>query len=188
MFKLTKALKGLAVFHRLPPVMRRPLLSFFNRNPKMSDVPKTYAIIAPNLAFYPTLLNKISDVNRGKSRERDEFVTVNEYDGVKPQSYDVLLTDINDNTLRGEISEGLGVQYLEKAVGVDAARPVDFINGYLHGVRRHPVLACPVYKNEVTEALWVIFILNTGAPSTYLCSKVNVPAIQRITPYLLTQL
>lgn len=188
MFKLTKALKGLAVSHQLAPVIRRPLLSLLNRNPKMSDVPKTYPIIGRNLASYPTLLNKISMVKQGEFRERDEFVTVNEYDGVKPQNYDVLLIDINDNTLRGELSEGLSVQYLEKAVGVDAARPVDFISSYLYGVKRRPVLACPVYKNDVTKALWVIFILDTGAPSTYLCSKVSVPNIQRITLYLLTQL
>ena len=51
---------------------------------------------------------------------RGEYVDVHDVGGLNPKDYDVLLTDVNYDILRGEISVLGGILYLQKATGTEA--------------------------------------------------------------------
>jgi len=88
-------------------------------------------------------------------------------------NYDVLITDVNEETLRTEISKVFGIDYLAKATEDDAKREVDVMNGYLYGEGRHAMFPCVVSNGN--KAYWVHFIVDIGAPTTFLSKKVNAP-------------
>jgi hypothetical protein len=53
-----------------------------------------------------------------RPKERGEFVGIHDIGGVDPKNYDVLITDMNDEALRHEISELVGITYLQEATKV----------------------------------------------------------------------
>lgn len=137
---------------------------------------QTYDIIARNLASYPVHLNIIADKKRQQARH-EEFVDIHDIDAIKPEDYDVLITDVDEGKLQSEIAEGLGINYLGVATGDDAATKAEYIDGYLYGYRRQPVLPCVVRNGN--QACWVIFIVDTGAPATYLSPHVSDPTYRK---------
>src|SRR5436853_7454752 len=78
------------------------------------------------LPSYATRMQRFSDLSPSpinffaqraakEATERGEFVDIHDIGGMSPKDYDVLITDIENNTLQGEISKLAGVPYLKKA-------------------------------------------------------------------------
>ena len=82
---------------------------------------------------------------------------------VPPNEYDVMLTDIRSEDLP-QIAQDLDVTYLGEVPNYDAFTfPVQ---GIMHGVHSRLIIALPVKRRDV--AVWVPFIVDTGAPYNYL--------------------
>jgi hypothetical protein len=52
--------------------------------------------------------------------ERGQFVDIHDIGGVDPNDYDVLITDINNDTLHSEISKLVDIPYLKEATKDEA--------------------------------------------------------------------
>lgn len=126
---------------------------------------QTYDVVAKALASYPKRLNDIAEKRR-KLERNQPFVDIEDLDTIQPQDYDVLITDIDEGKLKSEIAEDLGVDYLGKATRGQASIKAEYIDGLLCGRRRRPVLPCVVQYGD--KAAWVIFVVDTSAPATYL--------------------
>ena len=130
---------------------------------------KTYNVVAKAMASYPEHLNKIADKKRQQARH-EELIDIHDFDAIRPQEYNIRLTDVDDGKLGSEIAEALGIHYLGGATAGDAGMKTEYIDGYLYGHRRRPVLPCVVRNGD--QACWVIFIVVTGAPATYISPRV----------------
>lgn len=96
---------------------------------------------------------------------------------VSPKSVDVMLTDVDEDLLNGEISRVLHVQYLSS---VPQPQYSHTITGYVHGNMYRPVVNMVLASRDTpTAGINVIFIIDTGAPYTYISRTVaralNVP-------------
>ena len=89
-----------------------------------------------------------------------------------PKDYDVLIKDIDNGTLHTEISELVGIPYLKEATKNEADKVVESIRGFVYGRMYRMILPC-VLKIE-DKAHWVFFIVDSGAPLTYVSTQVSV--------------
>ena len=88
-------------------------------------------------------------------------------------NYDVLISDIDEKVLRNEVSRLFGIDYLAKATEDDAKRDINAVNGYLYGQARR--LIVPFVVRNGDESYWVHFIVDIGAPVSFLSEKVHAP-------------
>ena len=158
-----------------PP--RRTLRPFSSNHAGSLQAPISgYDTLARRFSSYPKPLNLFALPSWQKAVGSGEYVDIHDLGDIsdlKLNNYDVLVTDINEKTLRTEISKVFGIDYLGKATEDDAKREVDAINGYLYGDGRRPMVPCVVSKGN--KARWVHFLVDTGAPGTFLSEKVNTP-------------
>jgi len=101
---------------------------------------------------------------------RGTFVDVHDIGGVDPNDYDVLITDVDDNTLHNEISHLVGIPYLKEATKEEADKVADSLRGFVYGRKYRMILPC-VLKIE-DKAHWVFFLVDGGAPLTYISTQV----------------
>src|SRR5262249_55940838 len=131
---------------------------------------------------YVTLFERFSSSNpspmeyfsRMKAEEniaRGRFVDIHDIGGLDPKSYDVLIPDIDDHTLHNEISDLVGIPYLKEATKEDADKVADSLRGFVYGDQYCMILPC-VLKIE-DKAHWVFFIVDSGAPLTYISTQVS---------------
>jgi hypothetical protein len=80
---------------------------------------------------------------------------ISDISNLELNNYDVSITDIDEETLRNEISRLFGIDYLAKATEDDARRDIDAINGYLYGEGRRAMVPCVVSNGN--KAHWVHF-------------------------------
>ena len=106
-----------------------------------------------------------------EARERGEFVDIHDI-GNDPEDYDVLITDIQHETLETTISEELGIPYLSKAAQAKPKDVVQVAHGYIYGPKRRTIVPFVVGHGE--EARWVFFVVASWAPLTYLSIQVSV--------------
>ena len=95
------------------------------------------------------------------------------------------MPDMNDAKLRTEISELIGIPYLQPATKDEADK---IVTGLIYGDKYRVIFPCVVgYKSK---AYWIFFLLDLGAPVTYLSSQVRFTlsylsaAIHRLSPTL----
>jgi hypothetical protein len=135
----------------------------------------TGSVQAP-FSGYDTLTQHFSP----KATDSNGYVDIHDLDNagdLELNNYDVRITDINERTLRTEISKALGIDYLAKATEADAKREIDAISGYLYGEGHRAMVPCVVSNGN--KAYWVHFLVDTGAPITFLSEKVNPPPPMR---------
>jgi hypothetical protein len=104
--------------------------------------------------------------------ERGEFVDIHDIGGVDPKDYDDLITDMDNDTLHSEISKLVDIPYLKEATKGDADKMAREIHGFLYGRKRRMILPCIVGIKDM--ARWVFFIVNPGAPLTFISTEVSV--------------
>lgn len=88
-----------------------------------------------------------------------------------PDDFDILITDINDHKLRTSIADRVGIEYLRKATRDQANEVITTGQAFIYGSRDRLIFPCVVSIGD--DARWVFFIVDTGAPFTYLSCQVS---------------
>jgi hypothetical protein len=117
--------------------------------------PPSYATITRRLSDQP---NPITFFNTKKQTQFDIH-------DVDARDIDVLLTDVTDRILRSEITDIVGIPYLEKASKDQTDKVVETCEGFIYG-RHRTILPCVVCLED--QARWVFFVVDSSAPATYL--------------------
>jgi hypothetical protein len=174
-----QALKALR--NHLPNPLRGPLQArYLHDEPAPFSGPPSYATLARR--FSSSNPNPISFFARSEAKEameRGEFVDIHDIGGVDPKDYDVLITDVDNNTLHSEISKPTGIPYLKEATNGEADKVVEDIHGFIYGRKFRMMLPCVLSIEE--KARWVFFIVNSGAPLTYISTQVNIHPYRKNT-------
>ncbi|KAI9872107.1 MAG: hypothetical protein M1830_002057 [Pleopsidium flavum] len=131
--------------------------------------PPSYASITRRFSSDPNPLTFFEEKKAKEAIARGEFIDIHDAEVVGANDFDVLITDITDQLLRSEIAELAGIKYLEKATEADSKEKVDVGCGFLYGRKFRPIFPCVVSWKD--QARWVFFIVDSGAPLTYLSSQ-----------------
>ena len=135
--------------------------------------PPSYATIARRFSALSTnLISFFRQKEAKEAIERGQFVDIHDIGGVDPKDYDVLLTDMDNDTLHSGVSKRVGIPYLEEATKDEADKVPGEINGFLYGAKSRPILPCVLSIED--KARWVFFIVDSGVPVTYISSQVSV--------------
>jgi hypothetical protein len=90
-----------------------------------------------------------------EAKQRGEYIDIHDVGGVDPKDYDVLITDVNDETLRTEVSQVVGIPYLAKATEADANEALKVGHGYIYGRKLRTTF--PAIVGHKGKAHWVFF-------------------------------
>ena len=166
--------------------LRNPFRSLLS-NPLRGPLQTRHLYTAPapfsGPPSYATLARRFSDLSPspigffGQKRaqeaiERGEFVDIHDIGGTDPKDYDVLITDMTNETLQSEISELVGIPYLQEATKDQADEVAREIHGFLYGRKLRQILPC--FLSIEDKSRWVFFFVDSGAPLTYISSHVSV--------------
>ena len=66
----------------------------------------------------------------------------------------------------------MGIPYLEEATKDEADKVTDEITGFLYGPKRRMMLPCVLSIEDMAH--WVFFIVDSGAPITYISTQVSI--------------
>lgn len=105
------------------------------------------------------------------AKERGEYTDIHDIGGVDPRDYDVLISDVDKEKLRGEIAEIVGIKYLAEATVEEANKVVDIGDCYLFGHKLRTIF--PAVVCDDVRAHWVFFIVDSGAPLTYISTQTS---------------
>jgi len=148
--------------------------------------PASYATLFKRLSSSnPSPIAHFSRIKAEESIARGEFVDIHDIGPEDPKDYDVLITDIDYSTLDKEISEIVGIPYLKEATNEEADKVADSLRGFVYGKKFRMILPCVLKIGD--KARWIFFIVDGGAPLTYISTQVSVYTYRENT-LLLTQL
>lgn len=134
--------------------------------------PPSYATIARRLASQPNPVAFFNDKRLQKAIEHGEF-DIHDIGTTDPRDFDVLFTDVTDSTLRSEVAEVVGMPYLQRANEAEANEVVITGQGFIYGSKYRMIFPCVV--SFKSRAHWVFFVVDSGAPLTYLSQQANIP-------------
>jgi hypothetical protein len=135
--------------------------------------PPSYATLARRFsASSPNLVSYFAEKAAKEAIERGQFVDIHDVVGVQPKGYDVLLSDVDKDTLHTGISKVVGIPSLKEATKDEADKVAREINGVLYGESFRVIFPCILSAKDT--ARWVFFIVDSGAPSNYISAEVNV--------------
>jgi hypothetical protein len=80
--------------------------------------------------------------------QRGQFVDIHDISGVNPDDYDALITDIDNETLQSEISEVIGIPYLQEAMKDEAEKVAGQIRGFVYSCMFRMILPCVLSTND----------------------------------------
>ncbi|KAF1808751.1 hypothetical protein P152DRAFT_208066 [Eremomyces bilateralis CBS 781.70] len=165
--------QGLRAFCKsVPSPLRYPLQA--RRTHSLQEPfsgPPSYATLFERFSpSNPSPLHYYSRLKAEENIARGTFVDIHDIGAMDPKDYDVLITDIDDNTLHKEISDRVGIPYLKEATKDEADKVADTIRGFVYGRKFRMILPCALTINE--KAHWVFFIVDSGAPLTYISTQV----------------
>jgi hypothetical protein len=135
--------------------------------------PPSYATLAQRFsASSPSPIGFFLQKAAKEAIERGEFVDIHNIGGVDPKDYDVLITDIDNDTLHSEISKLVDIPYLKEATKDEADTMPTKLHSFTYGKMFRMIFPCILgYKDQ---ARWVFFIMDTSAPLTYISTQVSV--------------
>ncbi|KAG0640300.1 hypothetical protein HOY80DRAFT_885020 [Tuber brumale] len=106
-----------------------------------------------------------------------------------PADYDVLISDINFDMLKNEISTAAGISYHSPATKEDVNKVPQVCDCFIYG-RNLRTMFPVVVSDRLGRAFWVFFLVDSGSPKTYLsvqtCELFGIPAIREGLPTPLT--
>jgi len=65
----------------------------------------------------------------------------------------------------------IGIPYLKEASKEEAKTKIEIGHGPLWGLNARPLFPCVVSSNQTGRTHWVIFLVDTGSPSTYISQE-----------------
>jgi hypothetical protein len=135
------------------------------------------------IRFSPSQVDPLAYFTRKRqqeAKERGEFIDIHDIGGTDPGDFDVLISDVDDEKLRGEVTEIVGIPYHAEATKEDAIGKVIKIGDcYIFGRKFRTIF--PAVVGNDTRAHWVFFIVGTGSPLTYLSAQVSAPTCEKET-------
>jgi hypothetical protein len=158
----------------LPNPLRVPLqMRHVHNSPAPFAGPPSYATLARRFsASSPNPVSYFAEKAAKEAIERGQFVDIHDVVGVQPKDYDILLSDIDKNTLHTDISKVVGIPYLKEATKDEADKVAREINGVFYGETFRMIFPCVLGAKDT--ARWVFFIVDSVAPSTYISAEVDV--------------
>ena len=132
--------------------------------------PPSYATITRRFSSQPNPVAFFEKKREQEAIKRGEF-DIHDIGGVDPEDYDVILTDVMNKTLRHEVAEIAGVPYLQGATEDEANEVVTTGQGFIYGKKLRTIFPCVAGREG--RAHWVFFVVDTGAPLTYLSKQVS---------------
>jgi len=155
----------------LPNPLRIPLQTRHLHNAAPFSGPPSYATLARRFsASSPGPINFFRQKTAKEAIERGEFVDVHDISGIDPKNYDVLITEVDNNTLHSEISKLVDIPYLKEATKDEADKVAKEIRGFYYGRSLRMIFPCILSMKG--QARWVFFIVDSGAPLTYISAEV----------------
>ncbi|KAI5795270.1 hypothetical protein EDC01DRAFT_630006 [Geopyxis carbonaria] len=128
--------------------------------------PPSYDTIARRLSSDPGSHLYFTRKRQQEAKERGEYVDIHDIGGIDPEEYDVLITDVNQEIMQGEIAEVVGIPYHAEATKEAAKEVVEIGQCYIFGRKFRTIFPAVVSKG--TQAHWVFFVIDGGSPLTYL--------------------
>lgn len=133
--------------------------------------PPSYATLFERFSpSNPSPLRYFSRIKAEENISRGTFVDIHDIGAVDPKDYDVLITDIDNKALENEISDRVGIQYLKEATNDEANKVLDSVPGFVYGRKYRMILPCVLRIED--KARWVFFVVDSGAPLTYISAQV----------------
>lgn len=120
-----------------------------------------------------------------EAKERGEYVDIHDIGGVDPEDYDVWISDVNHEKLRGEVAETVGIPYHAMATAEDSNKVVEIGDWYMYGQKFRTIFPAVVARGN--QAHWVFFLIDSGPPLTYPSAQVSAPSCEK-EAWLLTTL
>ncbi|PUU77261.1 hypothetical protein B9Z19DRAFT_1065997 [Tuber borchii] len=90
-----------------------------------------------------------------------------------PNPHEVLISDVQHETLETTIATELGITYLSKVPQDVQSKVIHKAYGYFYGPNDRAIIPLPVISKD--KALWVFFVVDSGSPNTYLSAQVSQP-------------
>jgi hypothetical protein len=158
----------------LPNPLRIPLQTrHLHNSPAPFAGPPSYATLARRFsAASPNPVSYFAEKAAKEAIDRGQFVDIHDVVGVQPKDYDVLLSDMDKDTLHTDLSKIIGIPYLKEATKDEADKVAREINGVLYGETFRMILPCVLSAKDT--ARWVFFIVDSSCPSNYISAEVNV--------------
>ena len=135
--------------------------------------PPSYATLAKRFSTDPSPVPYYQAKKVSEAIKRGQYVDIHDIGGPDPNDYDVLLTDMDFDTLKTEISEVGGIPYLQKATKYDAEEIVEEGIAMIFGTKKRVIFPAVVKNAKKDKAHWIYFVIDTCAPITYLSTQVN---------------
>ena len=169
-------------FRPLPTSLCGPLETrHLHIGPVPFSGPPSYATLARRFSpLSPSPIRFFAQKEAEEAIERGEFVDIHDIGGVDPKDYDVLITDMDNDTLHSEISKLVDIPYLKEATKDEADKVATEIHGFIHGQKLRMILPCVVSIED--KARWVFFIVDPGSPLTFISSHVSAHPHRTNTP------
>jgi len=105
-----------------------------------------------------------------------KFVDIHDIGGLDPKEFDVLISDVGVSQLKHQISDAAGIPYHSPASKEEANAIVRIGDCFIYG--RQVRTMFPAVVQRFGKAFWVVFLVDTGAPLTYLSAEVS-PKVSR---------
>ncbi|KAI9766926.1 MAG: hypothetical protein M1840_006223 [Geoglossum simile] len=132
--------------------------------------PPSYTTLTRRFSSEPNPMSFFAREKERKNIENGNFIDIHDIGGVDPKDYDILITDVDNDILESKISELAGVSYLEEVKKDEADNMPDKITGFIYGRKFRMILPCLLGVQG--KARWVFFIVDGGAPLTYISTQV----------------
>ena len=104
-------------------------------------------------------------------RPISEFIEVPDVGGFDPKEFDVLISDVGVTQLKHEIADAAGIPYHLPATEEEANTVVKIGDCFIYGRNLHTMFPAVVKRSG--KAFWVVFLIDTGAPTSYLSAEVS---------------
>ncbi|KAI9771650.1 MAG: hypothetical protein M1840_001865 [Geoglossum simile] len=119
--------------------------------------PPSYTTLARRFSSEPNPQRFFAQKKAEEAIRRGEFIDIHDI-------------DVNHGILESEISEIVGIPYLKEGTKADTENTPEKVSGFLYGSKFRLVFPCLLSIEE--KAHWVFFIVDSGAPLTYISTQV----------------
>jgi len=100
-----------------------------------------------------------------------EFIDIHDIGGFDPKEFDILISDVGVSQLKHGIADAAGIPYHSPATKEEADAVVKIGDCFIYG--RNLRTMFPAVVKRSGKAFWIVFLVDTGVPITYLSAEVS---------------